>query len=119
MRSGFIENIDKGIKNILLGGAKIDIPNKDNVNIVLIKSDRCPYCRDFYPTWEELKKKYKNNSNTTFEIVEFDENKDKLKTYNNDVNSIPTLIKENKKKYVKFEGERNMDKLSKFIDKPM
>lgn len=94
--------------------------NNHNNFILLVHWNRCPYCIKFMPLWNELKEKY-NNKIQFFELEksEYDKIKEKIEFLNNYVSGYPSIILYNSdnQNYEKFEEERNIDNLSKFINK--
>ena len=90
--------------------------------ILLVHLKSCPHCIKFMPLWNELKEKY-NNKVQFFELEREELNKIKEKNckklaFLNDVKSFPSIMIYNNdsKNHINYEQERNMKKLSNFIE---
>jgi thiol-disulfide isomerase/thioredoxin len=75
--------------------------------------EKCKYCKEFNPVWDDFVKKYKGNL-VLKKISNTDAGND-LDKY--DIQSFPTVVLSNDKgEFKKFEGDRTVDGLMKFAD---
>jgi thiol-disulfide isomerase/thioredoxin len=76
--------------------------------------DWCSHCKNFKPTFDELKEKA-SNIPIKLEEIDADKNPEMIKKYN--VVAFPTLILEVNNKPIKYERERTSEDILKFINK--
>jgi len=79
--------------------------------LIFAYADWCGHCKNFKPTWNAFKNKYQN----VLDIREVNADQDKNQITNLGVRGFPTVLMLNKGKKVKFEGERTMAGLEKFV----
>ena len=91
------------------GGSK----DKDNKTIYLFKAEWCGHCKEFSNTWEALKKKYHKKIN----FVTYDSDKNAKEVRDAKIEGYPTIILNKGEKAIEYNGPRNIDSLSHFIDK--
>jgi len=121
----FTEKMEK-IKNIKIKNKRIrnveegfqiqsnNLKNDTKSTLIFFYSKTCPYCIDFIPTWEKLKKM--KTSNIEFESIEGDsDDTDAFIKYN--IKYLPTLILqfEGKKDFNVYKGDRTIDDIIKFV----
>ena len=80
-------------------------------NMTYYYMEKCKYCKDFNPVWDEFVKKYKGN--LVLKKISMDNAGNDLDKY--DIQSFPTVVLSNDKgDFKKFDGERTVDGLMKF-----
>ncbi len=89
--------------------------SKNKIKICLYFAEWCGHCKNFKPTWNLLKNKYKKNKN--FEFIDYDctnsnvgDPKDK-----DIIEGFPTIIIEKNGLRKKYNGERNINAIEKYL----
>lgn len=105
-----INNIEANIQYIILNE-----PNKiNNVKITLFSVDWCPYCINFIPLWKKFAKI--NENKIVCEQIDCTNDGSYKEKYK--FSGYPTLLLfDNDNNIHKFEEERTLDNLTKFINK--
>lgn len=87
----------------------------NKIQICLYFAEWCGHCKNFKPTWNLLKNKYKRNKN--YEFIDYDctnsnvgDPRDK-----NMVEGFPTIIIEKNGKRIRYEGDRSMSAIEKIL----
>ena len=93
--------------NMLGGGNKQEKPT-----LYLFKAEWCPHCKEFKPTWNNLKSNME--SKVDFVMFDSDENANEIKKYN--IEGFPTLILKAGGKAIEYVGPRDFDSVKEFID---
>lgn len=99
--------------------SKLENAKKNNF-ILLVHWNKCPYCIKFMPLWNKLKENY-NDRIQFFELekTEYDKINGNIEFLDKYVTGYPSIILYNNdnQNYEKFQEERNIYNLSKFIEK--
>tara|TARA_B100001175_G_scaffold54792_1_gene43800 strand:+ start:596 stop:1129 length:534 start_codon:yes stop_codon:yes gene_type:complete len=74
----------------------------------------CGHCKNFKPTWEELKKSDKYENVVDFEDVEGDEQPEVIQQ--EDIQGFPTIKLKTKSDTVEYNGDRTIEDLKRFLD---
>jgi thioredoxin 1 len=83
----------------------------NNIEIMLFKASWCGHCKMFTPTWEKIKKTYKNKYN--FITYDSEENKNVMKQWN--IKGFPTILIKKGDQVIEYEGSREYDEFETMI----
>ena len=92
---------------------------KENIKIIVFYAPWCSHCKKFMTgensVWEQLKSKYAGRKDVILDQINCDEKPELATQYG--IGSFPTIMKvgENNKTD-KFEGERTVEALERFVD---
>lgn len=81
--------------------------------VMLFKADWCIYCKQFKNTWNELQHSKKINKDVIFKTYDSDKQKKIFNEYN--IESFPTILLKKNNEIKKYQGDRNINDLIKFI----
>ena len=87
--------------------------NDNKKTVILFKAEWCGHCKNFKDTWLNLKTKY--NDKYDFITYDADMNSKEVSSFN--IKGFPTLLVQNKKKIVEYNGSRDENNIIKFVDK--
>jgi thiol-disulfide isomerase/thioredoxin len=106
------EETEGGAPPPATGGTPSTPPQAGPPTLVLLRWDDCGHCKSFMPEWEKIKKAFAGK--IQFEEHEQNKEPEVMKKYNNTTN-FPTLYWKVGNKIEKYEGDRTLDAISKFI----
>ena len=102
-------------KYIQLKGEHINLQNggyNNKKDVFLFKAEWCPHCKNFLPTWKELKKNLGQKYN--FTIYDSDKNKNEIEQWK--IQGFPTVIVKNKEQAYEYVGSYQYDNVLNFIN---
>lgn len=86
--------------------------NDDKKTIILFKAEWCGHCKKFKDTWLNLKTKY----NDKYDFITYDANINSKEISKFNITGYPTLLIQNNKNIVEYNGSRDEDSIVTFID---
>jgi len=104
-----------GPVKIVKGTTFEDMVTKSSKNVfVEFYAPWCGHCKKLEPIWDELGEKFQDNSNVV--IAKMDATANEIDVDGVEVQGFPTLIFFKNGKPIKYEGERELDALAKFVE---
>ena len=92
--------------------------DENKIKIMLFSASFCGFCKEFAPTWEELKEKIKKDKSLKDRVIitaYSDEDKEAMKYHH--IKSFPTIILKDKDgTYHTFDKDRSLENLMTFIN---
>ena len=100
-------NLQKLENKLMNGGAKVD---EHTPELSLFKADWCGHCKNFKPTWANLKSKY---NNIKYNEYDADKDTDIIKNFN--IKGFPTIMLKHNNKMIEYEGDRDINSILSFV----
>ena len=100
-------NLQKLENKLMNGGKRV---SESVPELYLFKADWCGHCKNFKPTWANLKSNYNK-----VKYNEFDADKDHniIKKFN--ISGYPTIMLKHNNKMIEYNGNRDKDSILEFI----
>ncbi len=105
-----LKSKEKGLMKLSMAGG--GNKKSDKPTLYLFKAEWCPHCRDFKPTWNNLKSNME--SKVDFVMFDSDEHASEIKQYN--IEGFPTIILKAGGKAIEYVGPRDFESVKEFIE---
>lgn len=84
----------------------------DKIELILVKTNWCGYCKRFLPVWNTLKQQYENK----FNFITYDGDNDKSKIKHLKVEGYPTILIKKNNTIRNYDGPREMEHMIDLLD---